>query len=152
MEKSWMARATVRGGRAAIPLPFDPDTEWGAKQRQDACGTVAGRTVRGKLEREAEGWVFPLGPAWWRDAGLDPATAPELPATLRPEGPLLEELAPDLRAAMDASPEAVAMFYSIAPHYRKNVVRWIETARRPETRAARIVDGVAAWAAGRREP
>jgi len=152
MVHTWTAKATLRGGRAEIALPFDPEQAWGTKGRQDACGTIAGRPVRGKLEREADAWVFPLGPAWWRDAGLDPADGPDLVAILGPEGPLLEDLADDFRAAMDASPAAVATFYSIAPHYRKNVIRWVETARRPETRAARIVGAVAAWAAGEREP
>ena len=35
--------------------------------------------------------------------------------------------------------------------YRRNYVRWIESAKRPETRAARIADTVALLKAGKRQ-
>ncbi len=45
---------------------------------------------------------------------------------------------PDLAAALQARPPAEARFEGAAPSYRRNVLRWIAIAKRPETRAARI--------------
>jgi uncharacterized protein YdeI (YjbR/CyaY-like superfamily) len=45
---------------------------------------------------------------------------------------------PDLAEALSAHPAAEARFGAAAPSYRRNVLRWIAIAKRPETRAARI--------------
>jgi uncharacterized protein YdeI (YjbR/CyaY-like superfamily) len=44
----------------------------------------------------------------------------------------------DLRAALACAPPASAFFDAAAPSYRRNALRWIFLARRPETRARRI--------------
>ena len=44
----------------------------------------------------------------------------------------------DLREALDSQPQAALFFDAAAPSYRRNVLRWINSARRPETRAARV--------------
>jgi uncharacterized protein YdeI (YjbR/CyaY-like superfamily) len=45
------------------------------------------------------------------------------------------EVPDDLAAALGAHGEA---FDALAPSYRRNVLRWLHSAKRPETRAARI--------------
>ena len=140
-----------RGKQTDVPFPYDPHALWGSKARHDVCGTIAGKAVRGPLDSGADGWWFPLGPSFWRDTGIDPSTLPELDIHLAPEGPLVEEQADDVRGAIDASPAAREFFYSIAPHYRKNWLRWVEEAKRAETRAARITEMVQALAAGQRD-
>ncbi len=141
----------LRGKQTEIPFPYNPHELWGTKTRQDVCGTIAGKAVRGPLDSGADGWSFPLGPSFWRDTGIDPSTLPELDIHLGPEGPLVEEQPDDIRGAIDASPPARDFFYSIAPHYRKNWLRWVTDARRDETRKARIVQMVDALAAGQRD-
>ncbi len=44
----------------------------------------------------------------------------------------------DLRVALDGLTQAAVFFDAAAPSYRRNVLRWIHSAKRPETRAARI--------------
>ncbi|MEM9726070.1 MAG: YdeI/OmpD-associated family protein [Pseudomonadota bacterium] len=44
----------------------------------------------------------------------------------------------DLRAALDADAAAAAFFDRAAPSYRRNVLRWIHSAKRAETRSKRI--------------
>ena len=44
----------------------------------------------------------------------------------------------DLHEALDARPQAASFFGASAPSYRRNVLRWIDSAKRPETRRARI--------------
>jgi uncharacterized protein YdeI (YjbR/CyaY-like superfamily) len=62
-------------------------------------------------------------------------------------GPLAEDIA----AALAAEPDARRFFESLATFYRKNFMRWIEGARRPETRAKRIAETVATLTSGKRE-
>lgn len=45
----------------------------------------------------------------------------------------------DLREALDARPQAALFFDAAAPSYRRNVLRWINSAKRSETRWVRIV-------------
>jgi uncharacterized protein YdeI (YjbR/CyaY-like superfamily) len=57
---------------------------------------------------------------------------------LYPEGPQADALAPDITKALAAEPEAKICFDSIATGYRKNLVRWVESAKRAETRTKRL--------------
>lgn len=132
---------SVRGTSVAVPIPFDPNDAWGHKERHDVVGTINDHTIRGPLQAESEGYVLLLGPAWRRDAMLD--TSAEVEVELAPEGPLIEELAEDFRSALVANAAARAFFESIPTFYRKNYVRWVEEAKRPETRTKRITEAVA---------
>ena len=44
----------------------------------------------------------------------------------------------DLRSALRDTPEAEGFFDHAAPSYRRNILRWIAQAKKPETRAKRI--------------
>ncbi|MFQ3664409.1 MAG: YdeI/OmpD-associated family protein [Sphingomonadaceae bacterium] len=44
----------------------------------------------------------------------------------------------DVRIALETAPPAATHFAASAPSYRRNVLRWIAAAKRPETRARRI--------------
>jgi len=138
-----------RGSRVYIPLPFNPNAAWGAKQRHYITGTVNACPVRGPLEEAGGEYRLPLGPAWRRDNGL--GAGDEVQVELRPEGPQLDRMPPDIAAALDAEPQARAFFEGLATFYRKNYMRWIESAKRPETRTKRIADMVALLKAGKRE-
>jgi Bacteriocin-protection, YdeI or OmpD-Associated/Domain of unknown function (DUF1905) len=137
-----------RGG-ITVKLPFDPSAEWGSRERYDVSGTVDGHKVRGRLRSGEGGYYLELGPAWCRDERVLPGT--RVSVSLAPEGPQMGSLAADFAAALDAEPQARQFFESLATFYRKNFVRWVEEAKRPETRAKRIADSVAVLKAGRRE-
>ena len=123
-----------------VPVPFDPNEAWGWKVRHYVKGTVGGRSIRGLLRSEGDGYALPLGAAWLRDDHI-PASEP-VAVVLEPDGPQPEALAADITAALNASPDAETFFQSVAPFYRKNFLRWIDQAKRPETRAARIAQMV----------
>jgi bacteriocin resistance YdeI/OmpD-like protein len=150
-EQRFRTTASVdRQGRTRVPVPFEPDEVWGAKPRHHVTGSVAGQRVRGVLERAGSGRVLVLGPAWGRDHG--PADGQDVEVVLAPEGPQRGALAPDVAAALDASPEAGAFFDSLAQFYRKAYLRWIDaTKRRPEQRPERIAEMVRLLADGRKE-
>src|SRR5262245_44105816 len=140
--RSFKGSITKSGSRTIIAVPFDPDEAWGPKDRHYITGSVNGRGVRGQLQSDGTQFFLSLGPAWRRDAGLD--IGAKVNVVLQPEGPQSGELSPDVSAALEADPDAQAFFDSLASFYRKNFIRWIESARRPETRAARIAQMVEA--------
>ncbi|GAA1818880.1 YdeI/OmpD-associated family protein [Agromyces neolithicus] len=132
--------AVDQQGRTRVPIPFDPDESWGAKPRHPVKGTVAGRAMRGVVEKQAGGPVIALGPAWCAVALRDGA---EVEVVLEPEGPQRSDLAPDIAAALDAAPDAAAFFDSLAQVYRKAWLRWIDsTKRHPQQRPIRIAEMV----------
>lgn len=92
--------------------------------------------MTGSLASDGAGFYIALGAAWLRDSRLAPGAAVEV--ELSPEGPQAALVALDITAALEPEPQARAFFESLATYYRKNYIRWIEDAKRPETRAARI--------------
>jgi len=58
----------------------------------------------------------------------------------------------DLRATLAAQPSAETFFDAAAPSYRRNVLRWLAAAKRPETRADRLVRIAGASASARKLP
>jgi uncharacterized protein YdeI (YjbR/CyaY-like superfamily) len=57
---------------------------------------------------------------------------------------------PDLQAALEAEPPALANFTAFSASARKQVLWWIKSARRPGTRAGRIADAARLAAENRR--
>jgi uncharacterized protein YdeI (YjbR/CyaY-like superfamily) len=126
-------------------------------------GWIDGARRRVDAQRTAQ-WVSPRRHAAWT------ATYRRRWATLVEQGRVLEAGIAAMQAAVDAGsweglpdvdrlevpadlqqdlgrePGAQAWFLEQAPSYRRNVLRWLALARRPETRAARIVAIVAASA------
>ncbi len=129
------------GTKTIIPLPFDPNAVWGTKERHHITGSVNGRPIRGPLASEGGRFFLFLGDAWRRGSGLEAGVTVEV--VLSPEGPQAGSIAPDIAAALAAQPAAKAFFESLATFYRNNYVRWIESARQPTTRAARIAEMIA---------
>ncbi len=147
--KRFEATVTKAGSRVFIPLPFDPNAAWGQKDKHYITGVVNGCPVRGPLERAGGAYRLPLGAAWRRDNGL--AAGDAVKVELSPEGPQLDAMPADVAAALAAEPQARAFFEGLATFYRKNFMRWIESAKRPATRANRIAEMVALLKAGKRE-
>jgi len=56
---------------------------------------------------------------------------------------------PDLDAALHGDPAALAGWERFSPSIRKQLLQWVGTAKRPETRARRVVDTVAGARDGR---
>lgn len=137
------------GSRTFIAIPFNPNEVWGVKQRHHISGSINGCAVRGSLGSDGSQYVLPLGAAWRRDNGVEAGA--EVEVELRPEGPQADTLAPDIVAALATEPEARAFFESLATFYRNGYVRWIESARRPETRQARIAELLSLLKAGKKQ-
>ena len=137
------------GSRTYLVIPFDPDEIWGVKQRHYVTGSINGFPIRGSLGSDGSQFFLPLGAAWRRDNGLDAGASVEV--VLDAEGPQSATLAPDVVAALDAEPDAKLYFDSLATFYRNNYIRWIGSAKRPETRRARITEMVSLLKAGKKQ-
>ena len=148
-EQHFTATIVKLGSKAVLPIPFDPHAVWGQKRRHHVTGSINGCAVRGALDWDGTQPVLSLGPAWRRDTGLKAGDQVEV--VLAPEGPQLAGLAPDIAAALESAPEARAFFEALATFYRTGYLKWIEGARRPETRAARIEEMVSLLKGGKEQ-
>ncbi|MCS6831705.1 MAG: YdeI/OmpD-associated family protein [bacterium] len=150
-ERTLHFTATVlsQNGRTFLPLPEEVVDRWGEKPHHYVAGVISGRTVRGRTEARLGRYILPLGPTWLRDNDIQEGMSVQ--CALELESPVLEELAPDIVSAFEAEPQAKAFFEEIAPFYRKNYLRWIESAKRPQTRAKRIEEVVRLLKEGRRQ-
>jgi len=137
------------GTRTFIAIPFDPNEVWGVKQRHHITGTVNEHRVRGSLGSDGNHYFLPLGAAWRRDCGLD--VGDKVAVVLSPEGPQSEKLSADIATALDAEPQAKAFFESLATFYRNTYIKWIESAKRPETRTARIAEMLTLLKSGQKQ-
>ena len=140
---------TKSGTRTYIALPFNPNEVWGVKKRHYITGTVNGHGVRGSLGSDGKQYFLPLGAVWRRDCGLDAGDQVEV--VVSPEGPQSESLSPDVAEALEAESQAKAFFESLATFYRNTYIKWIESAKRPETRAARIKEMIELLEAGKKQ-
>ena len=147
--QSFKAVISKSGSRVFIPIPFNPNEFWGVKQRHHITGTVNGYGVRGSLGSDGKPYFLLLGAAWRRGCGLDAGS--KVDVVLSPEGPQSESLSADVASALDAEPQAKAFFESLATFYRNTYIKWIESAKRPETRTARIKEMIESLKAGKKQ-
>jgi hypothetical protein len=140
---------TKSGTRTYISIPFKPNEVWGVKQRHHITGTINGCKVRGSLGSDGTSYFLPLGAAWRRDNGLEAGAAVEV--ILSAEGPQMAQLAPDVVQALAAEPAAKAFFEGLATFYRNGYIKWIEGAKRPETRQARLTEMIELLKAGKKQ-
>lgn len=147
--QNFKAVVSKAGSRVFIPIPFNPNDVWGVKGRHYITGTVNGNGVRGSLGSDGKQYFLPLGAAWRNGCGIEAGTKVEV--TLSPEGPQSEGLSPDVAAALEAEPQAKAFFESLATFYRNTYIKWIESAKKPETRTARIKEMIELLKAGKKQ-
>jgi len=133
-------------GGFRLELPFDPAAEWGPRRRYHLAGSIAGHPVRGELVTDDTVAALELGPSWCRDPRL--VDGLQVDVILGLEGP---DMPDDLADALRDDAEARAFFDALPSFYRKNFVRSIESAKKPETRARRVTAIAEALREGRRD-
>jgi Bacteriocin-protection, YdeI or OmpD-Associated len=150
-QRRFAAEVTIDSqGRTHIPIPFDPDEVWGPKPRHLVAGSLDACSLRGEITGTNDGHEIVLGPTWTRDSRA--RTGRSVDVVLTPEGPQRADLAPDIAAALDASPQAGAFFDSLAQFYRNAYLRWIgATKRQPEQRPLRIAEMIRLLEDGKKE-
>lgn len=113
-------------------------------------GTMNGHPLRAALESNRSGgqWLH-VNKAMRKGAGADVGDTVEL-AILGPEP---EPTVPgDLRVVLTASHDAKTLWEELTAIGRRDWIRWIDSARTPETRARRITRTVEQLSSGKRRP
>jgi hypothetical protein len=137
------------GGKTAtgIPVPDQAVEALGSSKRPPVTITVNGHTYRTTAVRMGGRFFVPLSAENREAAGV--STGDDITVDIEPDtAPREVEVPEDLAAAMD---EAVRATYDgLSFTHRKEWVRWVEDARKPETRAARIEKTVAGLREGKK--
>jgi hypothetical protein len=139
----------VLGGKTAtgIPVPADVVESLGSGKRPPVVVTIGGYSYRTTVAPYSGEFWIPLAAEHRAAAGVaageDVVVGIDLDAAPREVA-----LPDDLAAAMDD--DARSAFDGLAPSHRKEWVRWVEEAKKAETRTARIAKTVEGLKAGRK--
>ena len=139
----------VLGGRTAtgLQVPDDVVAALGAGQRPPVVVTVGGYSYRTTVAPMSGAFWVPLAAEHREAAGVRADEEVDVRIELDTE-PREVAVPDDLAAALDEPVRAV--FDALAYSHRKEWVRWVEEAKKPETRAARIEKTVESLRAGKK--
>jgi hypothetical protein len=143
-------RTTVElGGKTAtgMQVPDEVVEGLGAGKRPAVSITVGGHTYRTTVATMGGRFLVPLSADNRAAAGVAAGDEVDVEIALD-TAPRDVPLPDDLRAALDD--DAVRFFDGLAPSHRKEWVRWVEDAKKPETRAVRIAKTAEALRTGKR--
>ena len=125
------------GGKTAtgIPVPDEVIEALGSSKRPPVAVTINGHTYRTTAVRMGGRFLVPLSAENREAAGV--AAGEDITVDLEADAAPREVTLPDdLAAAMDD--EARAAYDGLSYTHRKEWVRWVEEAKKPETRTTRI--------------
>lgn len=148
-QKQFTGTIQKEGSFTFVAIPFSPREAWGARPNYPVAGTINEFPVRGTLGALGQDYFLRLGAAWMRDSGIEVGAS--VLVTLSLEGPHEGNLAPDIAAALSSSEKAKTFFDGLPTFYRKNFIRWIESAKKEETRSRRIHEMIRLLEEGKRE-
>jgi hypothetical protein len=143
-------RATVElGGKTAtgIEVPDHVIAALGSSKRPAVAVTINGFTYRTTAVRMAGRFLIPLSAENRDGAGVVAGDEIDVDIVLD-DAPRDVALPDDLDAALDDP--ARANYDALSYTYRKEWVRWIEEAKKPETRTSRVEKAVAALREGKK--
>ncbi|HSP36121.1 MAG TPA: YdeI/OmpD-associated family protein [Frankiaceae bacterium] len=141
------------GGKTAtgIEVPASVVEALGSGRRPSVRITVGAHTYRTTVAVRQGRFLVPLSAENRTAAGV--AAGDELDVDLElDEAPREVVVPPDLQQAFEQESQAQSFFDRLAFSHRKEWVRWIEEAKKPETRQRRVENTVAALRDGRRTP
>jgi hypothetical protein len=140
----------LRGGKTATGLEVPPEVlaALDSGQRPKVRVTINGYTYRSTVGVMGGTSLIPLAAEHREAAGVAAGDEVEVDVALD-AGPREVEVPADLAEALGDSP-ARAFFDGLAVSYRKEWVRWIEDAKKAETRRARVTKAVDGLSEGRK--
>ena len=145
-------RTTVElGGKTAtgLQVPDEIVAALGSSRRPTVSITVGSHTYTTTVARMGGRFLVPLSAGNRTAAGV--SAGDEVEVDIELDHAVREVSVPaDLQAALDVDAEASATFAQLAYTHRKEWVRWVEEAKKPETRQTRLVKTVAALHEGKK--
>jgi hypothetical protein len=143
-------RTTVlQAGRTAtgLQVPDELVTALGSGKRPKVVVTVAGYSYRTTVAPMGGRYLVPLSAEHRTAAGVAAGDTVEVDLELD-EAPRVVEVPEDLAAELSRDAQASAFFDGLSYSHRKEWVRWIVEAKKPETRDARLSRTMSALRAG----
>jgi hypothetical protein len=139
----------ARGPAAAFILDDDQVATVGeGAKRFPVVATVNGYTWRTSVARMGGEFMVGLNKEVRTGAGVQAGDTVSLQLTLDTQ-PRTVEVPSALAEALESDPEAKATFEGLAFTHRKEFARWIEEAKREETRARRVTEALDMIRSGR---
>jgi Bacteriocin-protection, YdeI or OmpD-Associated/Domain of unknown function (DUF1905) len=139
----------VQSGKTAtgLQVPDDVVAALGGGRRPPVTVTLGGHAYRTTIAPMGGAFWIPLSAEHREAAGVRADQEVDVRVELD-TAPRETPLPDDLAAALDDG--ARAFFDGLAPSHRKEWVRWVEEAKKPETRAARVARTAEALSAGQK--
>ncbi len=133
-----------------LNVPFDVQQAFGSKGRVSVKGTINGFAYRSSLFPNGDGThALMVNKEMQKGAGPGPGDTVHVEMDADTE-PREVEVPDDLAKVLVKNRAAKAAFEKLAPSHRKEYVRWIEDAKKPETRARRLQQAVEKLVEGKR--
>jgi hypothetical protein len=139
-----------RGNGHLLEIPFDVKAEWG-KARAPVTATIDGHTFRSTVAVYGGRYLLGLNSGVREAAGVQAGDRVEVNLELDTEVRTVDP-PPELSVAFEREPEVRAFFDSLSFTHRKEYVRWIEEAKKEETRQARAAKALVMLRDGVRTP
>ncbi|HEX8659449.1 MAG TPA: YdeI/OmpD-associated family protein [Hymenobacter sp.] len=137
-------------GGVMVVLPFSVAEAYGTRGRVPVQATFDGYPYQGSLTPYGDGHHALLLPKQIRRA-IDKTLGDTVRVALRRDATERKMEAPaDLTEQLAAAPKAAAYFAKLAYSHQREYVRWLEGAKKPETRADRLRQIVEMLAQGRK--
>jgi hypothetical protein len=133
----------LREGKTAtgLQVPDDVVTGLGAGKRPAVRITINGYSYRTTAMFMSGRFLVPLAAEHRDRAGV--SAGDEVDVDIELDTAAREVIVPpDLAAAMAAQPSVQAFFDQLSFTHRKEWVRWLEDAKKPETRQARLMKAI----------
>lgn len=133
-----------------LKIPFDVEKEWGNRARVSVRGTMNGFAFRTSIFPDGKGGhTMMVNKAMRQGAAARPGDFVRMELQ-QDNAPRTVTVPADLKRALAKSARARAVFDAFAPSHRKAYIEWIESAKRDETRAARIAKAMEMIAEGKK--
>ena len=136
---------------ASFHVPFDVQEAFGTRARVPVCGTINGFAYRSSIMNMGEGHMMVVNREMREAAGVKAGDVVEI-VMAHDTAERTIEAPPDFKKALAAGKRAKGFFDTLSYTHRKEYVRWITSAKRPETRATRIARSIAMLNKGTKTP
>jgi hypothetical protein len=141
MKQTFTATLIGRGPKGAwvhLDVPFSVEKAWGTRARIAVRGSVNGFPFRSSLMPRGAG-VFYMAINKEMQAGAQCGVGSAVRVVMEPDtAPRTVTVPAYLKKTLKAAPAQEKLFAALSYSHKKEYVDWIDQAKKPETRAARI--------------
>ena len=152
MEQKFKTQLVAKGPKGAwthMPIPFNVHEVFGSKSQVKVAGTLNGVPFRNSIMPIGDGTHYMNIRKELKEAAQVQAGDTVEVTLAEDRGERKVDLTEEMRQALSANPEAGARFASLPYSHQKEYLDWITSAKKPETRTARIAKAIEKLAAGK---